>query len=299
MGLLDGKVAIVTGAGRGLGREEALALARHGATVVVNDIGASLAGEGQDVSPAEEVVRTIEAAGGKAVVNGEDISDWQGAKRTIDQAYDRFGRLDVVVNNAGVLRDRMSFNMSEDEFDLVMKVHCKGHFAMTRHACERWRDAAKRTGSVYGRIVNTSSEAGLMGSAGNANYSMAKAAIAALTISVAREMGKYGVRANFIAPRARTRMTLSMPNHAMFDEPESGFDTFHPAWPAELVVFLASEHVDFNGQGFIVWGGQVVLVKGWHIVSQITKDGAAITAEDLVKRKDELFGREPREPGYL
>ena len=299
MGLLDGKVAIVTGAGRGLGREEALALARHGAAVVVNDIGASLAGEGHDDSPAAEVVRTIEAAGGKAVVNGEDISDWDGARRTVAQAYDRFGRLDILVNNAGVLRDRMSFNMAEDEFDLVMRVHCKGHFAMTRHACERWRDLAKQTGSVYGRIVNTSSEAGLIGSAGNANYSMAKAAIAALTVSIAREMGKYGVRANFIAPRARTRMTLSMPNHAMFDEPESGFDTFHPAWPAELVAFLASEHVDFNGQGFIVWGGQVVLVQGWHIVSQITKDGSAITAEDLVKRKDELFATAAREPGYM
>ncbi|MGH7894334.1 MAG: SDR family NAD(P)-dependent oxidoreductase [Candidatus Binatia bacterium] len=300
MGLLDGKVAIVTGAGRGLGREEALALARHGAKVIVNDIGASLSGEGTDISPAQEVVNTIAAAGGTAVVNGEDIADWNGARRTIAQAYDAYGRLDIVVNNAGVLRDRMSFNMAEEEFDLVMRVHCKGHFAMVRHACERWRELAKRDGTTYGRIINTSSEAGLMGSAGNANYAMAKAAIAALTISVAREMGKYGVRASFIAPRARTRMTLSMPNHAMFDEPASGFDTFHPAWPAELVVFLASEHAnDFNGQGFIVWGGQVVLVKGWHIVSQITKDAAAITAEELVQRKGELFGDAPREPGYL
>jgi NAD(P)-dependent dehydrogenase (short-subunit alcohol dehydrogenase family) len=299
MALLDGKVAIVTGAGRGLGREEAIALARYGAAVIANDIGASLAGEGTDDSPAHEVVRTITAAGGTAVANGEDVSDWEGARRTIAQAYDRFGRLDILVNNAGVLRDRMSFNMSEEEFDLVMRVHCKGHFAMTRHACERWRDQAKRAGSVYGRVINTSSEAGLMGSAGNANYAMAKAAIAALTVSIAREMGKYGVRANFIAPRARTRMTLSMPDHAMFDAPESGFDTFHPAWPAELVAFLASEHVDFNGQGFIVWGGQVVLVRGWHIVSQITKDGGAITAAELVARKDELFGSHPREPGYL
>jgi NAD(P)-dependent dehydrogenase (short-subunit alcohol dehydrogenase family) len=299
MGLLDGKVAIVTGAGRGLGREEAITLARHGATVIVNDIGASLAGEGSDDSPAAEVVRTITAAGGKAAVNGEDVGSWEGARKTIAQAYDQFGRLDILVNNAGMLRDRMSFNMSEEEFDLVMRVHCKGHFAMVRHACERWRDQAKSSGSVYGRIINTSSEAGLMGSAGNANYAMAKAAIAALTVSIAREMGKYGVRSNFIAPRARTRMTLSMPNHAMFDEPESGFDTMHPAWPAELVTFLASEHVDFNGQGFIVWGGQVVLVQGWHVVNQITKDGGAITVEDLVKRKDELFGNAPKEPGYL
>src|SRR5262245_59963339 len=299
MGLLDGKVAIVTGAGRGLGREEALALARHGAAVIVNDIGASLSGEGTDVSPAQEVVNAITKAGGRAATNGEDISDWNGARRTAEQAYDQFGRLDVGVNNAGVLRDRMSFNMAEDEFDLVMRVHCKGHFAMTRHACARWRDLAKQQGAVAGRIVNTSSEAGLIGSAGNANYSMAKAAIAAMTVSVAREMGKYGVRANFIAPRARTRMTESMPNHAMFDKPESGFDTFHPAWPAELVVFLASDHVDFNGQGFIVWGGQVVLVGGWHIVRHITKDGAAITAEDLVARRAELFGDAPREPVFM
>jgi NAD(P)-dependent dehydrogenase (short-subunit alcohol dehydrogenase family) len=170
---------------------------------------------------------------------------------------------------------------------------------MTRHACERWRDLAKRDGRVYGRIVNTSSEAGLMGTAGNANYAMAKAAIAALTVSIAREMGKYGVRSNFIAPRARTRMTESMPNHTIFDKPDTGFDTFHPAWPAELVAFLASEHVDFGGLGFIVWGGQVCVVRGWHVVGQITREGGAISAEDLVRRRDELLGDTPREPGYL
>ncbi len=299
MGMLDGKVAIVTGAGRGLGREEALALARHGASVIVNDLGASLTGEGTDVSPAQEVAQTITAAGGTALVSGEDVSDWEGARRLVAQAWDRFGRLDVLVNNAGVLRDRMSFNMAEEEFDLVMKVHCKGHFAMIRHACARWRDVAKRDGGVYGRVINTSSEAGLMGTAGNSNYAMAKAAIAALTVSIAREMGRYGVRANFIAPRARTRMTESMPNSSMFDQPESGFDTFHPAWPAELVVFLASEHAaDLNGQGFIVWGGQVVLLRGWSIVNQLSQDGA-LTAEDLAARKDELFGDAPREPQYL
>src|SRR6185436_11218911 len=157
-----------------------------------------------DDSPAAEVVRTIEAAGGKAVVNGEDISDWEGARRTIAQAYDHFGRLDVVVNNAGVLRDRMSFNMSEDEFDIVLRVHCKGHFAMTRHACARWRELGKKSGNVYGRIIHTASEAGLFGSAGNTNYAMAKAAIAALAQGIAMEMGKYGVTSNFIAPRART-----------------------------------------------------------------------------------------------
>lgn len=300
MSLLDGKVAIVTGAGRGLGREEALALAAAGARVVVNDIGTSLAGEGEDRSAAGAVVRDIAAAGGTAVANHEDIASWDGARRTIEQAYDTWGSLDVLVNNAGVLRDRMSFNMTEDEFDLVMKVHCKGHFAMTRHACARWRERAKSAGAVYGRVINTASEAGLLGSAGNCNYSMAKAAIAAMTISIAREMGKYGVTSNFIAPRARTRMTESMPNSSMFAKPESGFDAFHPAWPAQLVVFLASGSAgDVNGQGFIVWGGEVTLVHGWHVTGRIEKPGGALTAEEIAARKDELFGDRPRQPTYM
>jgi len=218
----------------------------------------------------------------------------------VNLAYERFGQLDILVNNAGVLRDRMNFNMAEDEFDLVLKVHCKGHFAMTRHACARWRELAKQSGKTYGRIINTSSEAGLMGSAGNSNYAMAKAAIAAMTISIGREMERYGVTANFIAPRARTRMTDTMPNSSMFDKPESGFDAFNPAWPAQLVVFLASEAAgDFTGQGFVVWGGEVMLVGGWHILNQISKPGAAFTAADLVARKDELFGKHPKVPGYM
>jgi NAD(P)-dependent dehydrogenase (short-subunit alcohol dehydrogenase family) len=300
MGLLDGKVAIVTGAGRGLGREEALALAAEGARVIVNDIGVSVAGEGNDKTPAASVVDDIKRAGGTAVANYEDIADWQGAERSIQQAYDTWGQLDILVNNAGVLRDRMNFNMSEDEFDLVMKVHCKGHFSMIRHACTRWREAAKQSGHVYGRVINTSSEAGLMGSAGNSNYAMAKAAIAALTISIAREMGKYGVTSNFIAPRARTRMTDTMPNHSMFAKPETGLDAFHPAWPAQLVVFLASEAAsDLNGQGFIVWGGAVALVSGWHQLNLISDNDKAFSAKDLIARKDELFGKHPRQPGYM
>jgi len=300
MALLTGKVAIVTGAGGGLGREEARALAAEGARVIVNDIGTSVHGEGHDQSPAATVVNDIKRAGGEAVANYEDVASWEGARRTIDQAYDTFGRLDILVNNAGVLRDRMNFNMQEDEFDLVMKVHCKGHFAMTRHACVRWRELAKQAGGASARVINTSSEAGLMGSAGNSNYAMAKAAIAALTISIAREMGKYGVTSNFLAPRARTRMTDTMPNHEMFAKPESGFDAFHAAWPAQLVVFLASdEAADINGQGFVVWGGEVALVKGWHQVNQISKPNAAFTAHDLIARKDELFGDRPRQPTYL
>lgn len=298
--LLEGRVAIVTGAGRGLGREEALALAAEGARVVVNDVGASLDGEGRDASPAAEVVEEIRKAGGDAVACHEDIASWDGAGRTVALAWEKWGRLDVLVNNAGVLRDRMSFNMTEEEFDLVMKVHCKGHFAMNHHACVRWREQAKRDGGTWGRVVNTASEAGLMGTAGNSNYAMAKAAICALTISIAREMGKYGVTSNFIAPRARTRMTLSMPNSSMFDAPESGFDAFHPAWPAQLVVFLASEQAaDVNGQGFIVWGGEVQLVQGWHKVGDLSSPGAALSARDLIARKDELFRDHPRQPTYM
>jgi NAD(P)-dependent dehydrogenase (short-subunit alcohol dehydrogenase family) len=300
MGLLDGKVAIVTGAGRGLGREEALALAADGARVVVNDLGTSLSGEGTDRSAAAAVVADIAASGGEAVASGEDVASWDGARRTVEQARDTYGRLDIVVNNAGVLRDRMSFNMSEEEFDLVLRVHCKGHFAMVHHACAGWRETVKQGGRVAGRIVNTASEAGLIGSAGNSNYAMAKAAIAALTISIAREMGKYGVTCNFIAPRARTRMTDSMPNHSMFDAPEAGLDVFNPAWPAQLVVFLASDAAaDLNGQGFVVWGGRVALVKGWHTVREIDRRDAAFTARDLIARKDELFGDQPREPTFM
>jgi len=301
MGLLDGKVAAVTGAGRGLGREEALALAAEGARVVVNDIGASVSGEGNDSSPAGEVVAEIVKAGGEAVANFDDISSWAGAKRLVDAAYAKFGALDIVVNNAGVLRDRMNFNMSEEEFDLVLKVHCKGHFGMAHHACVRWREKAKANGgTTFGRIINTSSEAGLMGTAGNSNYAMAKAAISALTISLAREMGRYGVTSNFIAPRARTRMTDTMPNHDMFAKPEDGFDAFHPAWPAQLVTFLATEQAgDINGQGFVVWGGQVSLVKGWHFVGEMTKANDALTVRDLIARKDELFGDKAKQPEFM
>src|SRR5437660_3036763 len=223
---LDGKVAVVTGAGRGIGREHALALARAGAKIVVNDLGASLAGEGADAGPAHDVVREIEALGGEAVANGENVADFAGAKRLIDGTVAAFGRLDILVNNAGILRDRMLVNMEEHEWDAVIAVHLKGHFAPTRHAAAHWRDRSKAGEEVRGRVVNTSSPSGVFGNVGQANYGAAKAGIAMLTIITAQELGRYGVTVNCIAPNARTRMTESA-----FDLPsgDGGFDPLAPA----------------------------------------------------------------------
>ena len=202
MGLLDGKVAVVTGAGRGIGREEALTLAAEGAKVVVNDVGAGLHGESSaDAHPAQEVVDLIKKNGGDAAVNGDDISSWLGGKNVVEQAIDTFGSLDILVNNAGILRDKMSFNMDESDWDDVIRVHLKGHFAATHHAAVYWRNKAKSGEEVTGRIINTSSEAGLFGNAGQANYAAAKAGIVALTWVEARELSRYGVTSNAIAPR--------------------------------------------------------------------------------------------------
>ena len=256
MGLLDGKVAIVTGAGRGIGREEALLLAGEGATVIVNDVGASLHGEGGDVHPAQEVVDIITPPAATAAVNGDDISSWAGGKNVVDQAVDTYGRLDILVNNAGILRDKMSFNMEESDWDDVIRVHLKGHFAPSHFAAVYWRNKAKAGEEVSGRIINTSSEAGLYGNAGQANYSAAKAGIAAMTWVLARELGRYGVTVNAIAPRARTRMTENLFGE-MAAKKDEGFDEWDPANIAKLVAFLASdEAADVNGQVFVVFGGE-------------------------------------------
>src|SRR5215468_6509880 len=233
---LSGKVAIVTGAGRGIGRSHALALARAGARVVVNDLGAGIAGEGSDAGPAEQVVEEIRAAGGEASTNGENVADFAGAERLVQQAVDEFGRLDILVNNAGILRDRMLVNMEEHEWDAVIEVHLKGHFAPTRHAAAHWRERSKAGDDVRGRVINTSSPSGVFGNVGQANYGAAKAGIVGFTLIAAQELGRYGVTVNALAPNARTRMT-----EAAFGDmtaPDEGFDPMDPDNMSPVVVAL-------------------------------------------------------------
>ena len=260
---LHGKVAVVTGAGRGIGREHALALARAGANIVVNDLGSSLAGEGADAGPADEVVREIEELGGEAVANSENVADFAGAKRLIDAAISAFGRLDILVNNAGILRDRMLVNMEEHEWDAVIEVHLKGHFAPTRHAAAYWRERSKAGDKVTGRVINTSSPSGVFGNVGQVNYGAAKAGIVGFTLIAAQELQRYGVTVNAIAPNARTRMT-----EAAFGEiaaPENGFDPADPGNNSPIVVALcADEAQDITGQVFFVYGGVVNMLSGWE-----------------------------------
>jgi NAD(P)-dependent dehydrogenase (short-subunit alcohol dehydrogenase family) len=281
MGAVDEKVAAVTGAGAGLGRAHALLLAEEGAKVVVNDIG-----EG-----AQAVVDEITKAGGEAVAHVGSVSDWEASAALIRTAVDAFGDLDVLVNNAGFTRDKMSFNMDEAEWDAVVDVHLKGHFCPSRHAGVYWREQSKAGSSKPRRIVNTTSEAGLFGSTGQANYSSAKAGIVALTWVFARELERYGVSANAIAPRARTAMTATM---SMFDAPAEGFDRFDPANVSPAVVWLASDAAaGISGQVFIVIGGDVHLVRGFEVVGSVRAEGRW-TADDLGARADDLFGAHGR-----
>ena len=264
MGICDGRIAIVTGAARGLGRAHALELAREGAAVVVNDLGVALDGTGRDTAPAQAVVDEILAAGGTAVANGDDIADWDGAAALVRCALDTYGRLDVLVNNAGFTRDRMVVSATEEEWDAVVRVHLKGHFAPTRHACGYWREESKAGRPVDARIVNTSSGAGLLGSVGQAAYSAAKAGIAALTLVEAAELARYGVTANALAPSARTRMTVDVFADQMA-RPESGFDAMDPANVAPIVAWLASpESADVTGRVFELEGGRLSVADGWH-----------------------------------
>src|SRR5438067_11209384 len=258
---LSGKVAIVTGAGRGIGRSHALALAAAGARVVVNDLGAGVAGEGSDPGPAEQVVEEIRAGGSEASTNGENVADFAGAERMIRQAIDQFGRLDILVNNAGILRDRMLVNMTEQEWDSVIAVHLKGHFAPTRHAAAYWRERSKAGEEVRGRVINTSSPSGVFGNVGQTNYGAAKAGIAGFTLIAAQELARYGVTVNCLAPNARTRMTEE--TFEMGERPE-GFDPLDPANIAPVVVALCADDAqEITGQVFHVWGGAVNALQGW------------------------------------
>lgn len=261
--LLDGKVAIVTGGARGLGRCHALELARLGARVVVNDLGVDAAGGGRDESAARAVCAEIEALGGAAVPHFGDVADWEQSKAMVETALSRFGSVDVLVCNAGFLRDATLFNMTEQDFDAVVRVHLKGHFCPMRHVAAHWRDRAKAGQPVYGRIVATSSEAALYASPGQPNYAAAKSGIVALTLGAAQLLLKYGVTANVIMPRARTRMTDSGPLAPMFARPADGFDGFAPENVSPLVGWLASPlAARVSGQVFVLWAKSVTVVDG-------------------------------------
>jgi NAD(P)-dependent dehydrogenase (short-subunit alcohol dehydrogenase family) len=272
-GICEGRIVVVTGAGRGIGREHALACAREGAFVVVNDLGVAADGTGADQGPAARVVDEIAALGGKAVANTSDVADWNGAAGLIHAAIETFGGLDVLVNNAGFVRDRMLFTTSEEEWDAVIRVHLKGHFAPTRHAAEYWRARTKAGEPVDARIINTSSGAGLMGSVGQGAYSAAKAGIAALTLVEAAEMGRYGVTANAVAPSARTRMTKEVFADRM-RAPEGGFDVNDPANISPLVVWLASaDGRSVTGRVFEVEGGMISVADGWQHGPTVERNG--------------------------
>jgi NAD(P)-dependent dehydrogenase (short-subunit alcohol dehydrogenase family) len=262
--ICEGRVVIVTGAGRGIGRGHALEFARQGAKVVVNDLGAGADGRGRSTGPAGEVVEAIRAMGGDAVVNGDDVADWEGARRLVNTALEAFGRLDVLVNNAGFLRDRMFVSTSEEEWDALIRVHLKGHFCPARHAVSHWRDRVKAGETIDARIINTSSGAGLQGSVGQSAYSAAKAGIAALTLVQAAELGRYGITANAIAPAARTRMTETV-FAGMMARPDHGFDAMDPENIAPLVVWLGSaDSRDVTGRVFEVSGGMISVADGWR-----------------------------------
>ena len=276
MGMLDGKVAIVTGAGRGVGRGEAVQLADHGAKVVVNDLGGSVTGEGADTSPAQEVVDVIKSRGGEAVANGDDVSDFEGAGRIVQSAIDAFGKLDILVNNAGILRDRMIFSMTEEEFDSVIKVHLKGTWNTMHHASVYWRNESKEGRQPRASIINTVSSAGLQGQASQTNYGAAKAGIAALTIIASLELTRYGVRANCIGPGGFTRMVGVAMQDAVIRNPEEyeTFDGMNPGNSAPGVVWLASDDsIPVTGQVLRVVGNSLAVYKPWELGEQfLSKD---------------------------
>jgi len=295
--LCEGRVALVTGGGRGLGRAHAMALAAHGARVVVNDLGGAVDGSGASASPADAVVEEIQGAGGVAVPNADDCADWDGALRIVQTALDAFGRLDVVVANAGILRDRMLVNMTPEDWDGVMRVHLRGTFCTVRRAAAYWRERSKAGDAVDGRVICTSSAAGLYGNIGQANYAAAKAGIAAFTTVAAAELGRYGVTANAIAPAARTRMTEELFADHM-RPPEQGFDAMAPENVSPVVVWLASAaSKGVTGRVFEVMGGRLGLADGWSHGPAVDHDGAFDPAE-IGTAVERLVG-EARQPTPL
>ncbi|WP_278261980.1 SDR family oxidoreductase [Nocardia sp. AG03] len=290
MGKLDGRVAVITGAGRGIGREHALLFAREGAAVVVNDLGGANDGTGTDAGPAQQVVDEIVAAGGKAVANTDNIATWDGAKELIDQAIAEYGRLDVVVNNAGILRDAFIAGMDESQWDAVIAVHLKGHAATLHHAAAYWKAQSKAGNPVNAAVINTASASGtFMPNAGQGNYGAAKAGIAALTLVAADELERYGVRVNAIAPIARTRLTLATPGMgALFaaEVPEGEFDAFAPSNISPLVAHLAEADCPLTGKVFAVQGGAIVELAGWHDVRTVETDGPWTIDEVAARLKE-------------
>jgi len=292
MGALDGRVTIITGAGRGIGREHALLFAAEGAKVVVNDLGGSREGTGSDTTPAQEVVAEIKAEGAEAIANADDVSSWEGGRRMVQAAIDAFGDLHVLVNNAGILRDRVLVNMTEEEWDAVIKVHLKGHFVPTRHAAAYWREQSKAGKTVRASVINTSSTSGLLGNPGQTNYGAAKAGIAAFTDIAAKELVRYGVRVNAIAPAARTRLTAETPGLGeMVGPPKdpAAFDVWDPANVSPLVAWLATEGCEVTGKVFFVQGGKIQLCQNWILTDEIDK-GDRWTVAELEREMKRLVG---------
>ncbi len=273
MGTLDVRVAIITGAGRGLGREHALLFASEGAKIVVNDLGGANDGSGSDMTPAQQTVADIKGMGGEAIVNTDNVADWDGAKRMIDSAIEAFGDLDILVNNAGILRDRVLVNMSESEWDSVIQVHLKGHFAPTHHAAAYWREQAKAGITKPRNLVHTSSTSGLFSNPGQANYGAAKSGIATFSQICAKELSRYNVKSNAIAPAARTRLTMATPGlEDVMAAKDGKFDEWDPANVSPLVAYLASDLCEFSGETFYVQGGQVTRVATWAMAEEIKQD---------------------------
>ncbi|MQA26883.1 MAG: SDR family NAD(P)-dependent oxidoreductase [Micromonosporaceae bacterium] len=276
MGALDGRVAVITGAGRGIGREHASLFAAEGASLVVNDLGGANDGAGADAGPARQAADEIVAAGGRAVANTDDIATWDGARGLIQQAVEEYGRLDVVVNNAGILRDAFLAGMTEEQWDAVIAVHLKGHFAVLRHAAEHWKARSKAGEAVTASVINTASASGTtLPNPGQANYGAAKAGIAAFTLVAAAELERYGVRVNAIAPVARTRLTLATPGmSAIFAQEvaDGEFDPFSPANISPLVAYLATESCPITGKMYAVQGGSIQELAGWSPAKTVETD---------------------------